>query len=85
MHLPREALAALLFFLSTTIQTDTTYFRDDSVRVDWQVRVLNGYHEGLPVWDVAWSADSVFLVSCGADRSLVVSRVLVCLSAGCYC
>ncbi|CAN0483066.1 unnamed protein product, partial [Hapterophycus canaliculatus] len=37
-----------------------------------QVRLLTGHHEGLPVWDVAWSGDSVFLVSCGADRSLVV-------------
>ncbi|CAM9348828.1 unnamed protein product [Scytosiphon promiscuus] len=37
-----------------------------------QVRMLTGHHEGLPVWDVAWSGDSMFLVSCGADRSLVI-------------
>ncbi|CAM9452554.1 unnamed protein product, partial [Ectocarpus fasciculatus] len=36
------------------------------------VRVLTGHHEGLPVWDVAWSGDSMFLVSCAADRSLVI-------------
>lgn len=41
-----------------------------------KVRVLTGHHEGLPVWDVAWSGDSMFLVSCAADRSLVVSRRL---------
>lgn len=35
-----------------------------------------GEHEGLPVWDVSWSGDSVFLVSCGADRSVVVSAQL---------
>lgn len=40
---------------------------------DWmKVRLLTGHHDGLPVWDVAWSGDSMFLVSCGADRSLVV-------------
>ncbi|CAM9313597.1 unnamed protein product, partial [Ectocarpus sp. 6 AP-2014] len=37
-----------------------------------KVRVLTGHHEGLPVWDVAWSGDSMFLVSCAADRSLVI-------------
>ena len=37
--------------------------------------MLTGHHEGLPVWDVAWSGDSMFLVSCGADRSLVVRVV----------
>ncbi|CAM9488290.1 unnamed protein product [Discosporangium mesarthrocarpum] len=37
-----------------------------------QVRVLSEHHEGSPVWDVSWSADSIFLVSCGADRSVVV-------------
>lgn len=40
-----------------------------------KVRLLTGHHEGLPVWDVAWSGDSMFLVSCGADRSLVVRVV----------
>lgn len=38
-----------------------------------QVRLIDGGHEGLPVWDVSWSTDSVFLVSCGADRSIAVS------------
>lgn len=54
------------------------------------MRLLTGHHEGLPVWDVAWSGDSMFLVSCGADRSLVVRRVspmlflLAVLSIECY-
>ncbi|CAM9482613.1 unnamed protein product, partial [Choristocarpus tenellus] len=37
-----------------------------------EVRTLTGHHEGKVVWDVAWSADSVFLVSCGADQSVVI-------------
>lgn len=39
-----------------------------------QVRVIENGHGGLSVWDVSWSGESVFLVSCGADRCVAVSE-----------